>query len=169
VARQEQAVATLRRELDASNGRLEEVARTLAARENDVTALRAALHSARESLELLQTRGLSLVRLSHPETAGAAEAHALIGHEAGRALFYAFDLPAVPSDRTYELWWITEKEGPVNAGLFVPGADGLGRLQAALPTGAGAVQAAAVTVEPAGGQPKPTGPMVLLGKLDRPL
>jgi anti-sigma factor RsiW len=169
LAQQRQTVASLRQELDQSSARLEEVRRLLAEREGDVTALQAALNSARESLNLLQTRGLSLVRLSQPEAAAPAEGHALIGAEAGRALFYAFGLPAVPSDKTYELWWITENEGPVNAGLFVPGPDGLGRLETSLPVGAGAIRAAAVTVEPAGGQPKPTGPMVLLGKIETAL
>jgi hypothetical protein len=33
-----------------------------------------------------------------------------------------------------------------------------------VPADAGAIKAAAVTIEPAAGVPKPTGPMVLLGK-----
>ena len=69
----------------------------------------------------------------------------------------------MPSDKTYELWWITEKDGPVQAGLFKPDERGLGRIEATIPTDAGAIQAAAVTVEAAGGVPKPQGPMVLLG------
>jgi anti-sigma-K factor RskA len=105
------------------------------------------------------------VRLSQTPDARPAEGHAILGRSAGRALFYAFDLPVVPANQTYELWWITEKEGPVNAGLFVPGPDGVGRIETTMPVEAGAIQAAAVTFEPAGGVAKPTGPMVLLGKV----
>jgi hypothetical protein len=159
------AAAELQRQLDEAGGRLEQVARVLAERERDVAGLRVALKTAQESLGLLQSRGLQLVRLSQTPDARPAEGHAIIGRDASRALFYAFDLPAVQPNQTYELWWITEKEGPVNAGLFVPGPDGVGRVDAAMPTGVGAIQAAAVTVEPAGGVSKPTGPMVLLGKM----
>ncbi len=49
--------------------------------------------------------------------------------------------------------------------MFRPDQRGLGRVEAALPTDAGAIQAAAVTVEPAGGMPKPTGAILLLGQV----
>lgn len=162
---QQLAAADLRRQLEEAGGKLEQVARVLSERERDVTSLRAALKTAQDSLGLLQSRGLQLVRLSQTPDQRPAEGHAIIGRDAGRALFYAFDLPAVQQNQTYELWWITEKEGPVNAGLFVPGPDGVGRVETAMPTNAGAIQAAAVTIEPAGGVTKPTGPMVLLGKI----
>ena len=64
--------------------------------------------------------------------------------EAGRAIVYAFDLPAVPAGKTYELWWITEKAGPVNAGLFRPDTKGIGRVEASLPADYGVIKAAAV-------------------------
>jgi anti-sigma-K factor RskA len=165
LADQRSATADLRKQLDEAGGRLADVARVLSERERDVVGLRAALKTAQESLGLLQTRGLQLVRLSQTPDARPAEGHAIIGRDAGRALFYAFDLPGVQDNQTYELWWITEKEGPVNAGLFVPGADGVGRVEVSVPANAGAIQAAAVTIEPAGGVAKPTGPMVLLGKI----
>lgn len=164
-AAQRLATANLQRELDGAAGRLAEVARILNERERDVASLRAALKTTQESLGLLQSRGLQLVRLSQTPDARPAEGHAIIGREAGRALFYAFDLPAVQANQTYELWWITEKQGPINAGLFVPGSDGVGRIDTMVPADAGAIEAAAVTIEPAGGVPKPTGPMVLIGKI----
>ncbi len=172
--------AGLRNELGVAHQELEHVAQQLALKEKDVAALRAALASAEESLAIVQKPGLQLVRLTEtPKSQPAegpraeapraeaprAEAHVLISPDTRRALFYAFDLPAVPADKAYELWWITEKEGPVSAGVFVPDRRGLGRIQAAVPAEAGAIQAAAVTIEPHGGLPKPTGPMVLLGKL----
>ena len=164
-ARQTQLLASLQQELDAARGDLSKVSAALAARESDLTALRAALASAQESLSIVQARGLSLVALRETKDAPPATGHVLLSEPAGRALFYAFDLPSVPADKTYELWWITEKDGPVQAGLFHPDARGLGRVEATLPSGAGAIQAAAVTVEQAGGVPKPQGPMVLLGKV----
>lgn len=155
-----------RAEVDRGAGaaELERVRAALAERERDAEAMRTALAAAEQSLALLRRPGLNLVRLKEAPEAEPAEGHVLIS-PSGQALFYAFDLAPLPADKVYELWWITEKEGPVQAGLFRPDAGGIGSVESALPTGAGALQAAAVTVEPAGGVPKPTGPMVLLGKI----
>ncbi len=163
---EQQQVASLRADASGAQQQMERLAQQLAAKENDVAALRAALAAAQESLAIVQQRGLQMVRLQpqvqgQPSPGTHAEAHALIDSETGRSLFYAFDLPEVPADKTYELWWITEKEGPVRAGLFIPDQRGFGRLEGPLPLNVGAIQAAAVTIEPTGGVAKPTGPMVL--------
>jgi len=144
---------------------LAELGEQLAAREQDIGRLRSALAAAEENLSLLQARGLQMVSLRQPADAVPAEAHMLLSGDARKGLLYAFDLRPVPLDKIYELWWITEKEGPVMAGLFRPDEHGIGRIDVDLPTGAGRIQAAAVTIEPAGGVPKPTGPMVLVGEL----
>jgi anti-sigma-K factor RskA len=167
LARQATVVAGLRQDMEAAHGDLAKVSAALAARESDVASLRAALASAQESMSILQARDLSLVALRQTKDAPPAEGHVLLSPPTGRALFYAFDLPPVPADKTYELWWITEKEGPVQAGLFHPDAQGVGRVDASVPSNAGAIQAAAVTVEAAGGVPKPQGPMVLLGNVTK--
>lgn len=166
-SRQLAVVVALQNELTAARGDLAKVSAALAEREADVGALRSALAKAEESLSIVQARGLNLVALKETKDAPPAEGHVLLSAPTGRALFYAFDLPPVGADKTYELWWITEKDGPVQAGLFKPDARGLGRVEAAMPTGAGAIQAAAVTVERAGGVPKPQGPMVLIGSLGK--
>jgi anti-sigma-K factor RskA len=160
-----QLVANLRSELGTTQDTLQRLTQELAAKEKDLTSLRAALAAAEESLAVVQDPGLRMVALKQTPEARPAEAHALISSRTRRALFYAFDLPPPPADRAYELWWITEKQGPVNAGVFHPDERGLGRVVAVVPADAGALQAAAVTIEPAAGVPKPTGPMVLLGNL----
>lgn len=162
-ARTGATLAALQRALGAREGELATANAALAARERDVGALRAALAAAEASLGVVQQRGLSLVSLRETPESPPAEGHILLSRPSGRALFYAFGLPAVSADKVYELWWITEKDGPVRAAIFHPDAQGLGRVEATLPADAGAIQAAAVTVEAAGGVPKPQGPMVLLG------
>jgi anti-sigma-K factor RskA len=161
---QQRMVAQLRGDLTAAHGNLDRVAQQLAAQEKDLTSLRAVLAAAQESLAIVQAPGLRLVRLKEAPQAQPGDGHVLIS-ASGRALFYAFDLKPLPPEKAYELWWITEKEGPINAGVFRPDERGLGRIEAAVPTDAGAVQAAAVTIEPAAGVPKPTGPMILLGNI----
>lgn len=78
-------------------------------------------------------------------------------------LFYAANLPALPTGRTYQLWLVPTKGNPISAGVFRVDAQGNGEV--VLPTLPAGIAAAAfaVTVEPSGGVPQPTGPKVLIG------
>lgn len=81
-------------------------------------------------------------------------------HDSG--VLIADDMPAVASDKTYELWLIHDGT-PVAAGLFRPGGDG-----AAMAPIDGIVKGAervAVTVEPAGGSRRPTGAILASAEL----
>ena len=77
----------------------------------------------------------------------------------GTGVVVADDLPALPQDRTYQLWMITEG-GPVSSGL-------LGRRPGVEPIKVGVLgtSALAVTSEPAGGASTPTLPPVVSGPL----
>jgi anti-sigma-K factor RskA len=78
-------------------------------------------------------------------------------------IFYATDLAPLPAGRTYELWLIPTEGAPVGAGLFNSDPHGNGEVVLpTLPQGLTA-KAFAVTIEPAGGVPAPTGPKVLIG------
>jgi anti-sigma-K factor RskA len=78
-------------------------------------------------------------------------------------LFYATHLQSLPRDKTYELWLIPSEGAPINSGLFDVDARGNAEvILPALPPGVTA-KAFAVTIEPAGGVPAPTGPKVLIG------
>ncbi len=67
-------------------------------------------------------------------------------------------LPPAGSERDYQLWFIADGK-PVPAGTFdlEPGASA----SLSAPTMPAGTELAAITVEPAGGAPQPTGPMVL--------
>ena len=74
--------------------------------------------------------------------------------------------PAVqtPAGKTYQLWAIAGKNPPVSAGVFGVDAKGTGGLRVAPLSGVGKVDVFAVTLEPAGGLPAPSGEMYLAGK-----
>ena len=75
----------------------------------------------------------------------------------------AANLAALPAGKTYQLWLIPTEGKPISAGVFNPDAQGAGTiLLPPLPEGVVA-KAFAVTVEPSGGVPQPTGPIVLVG------
>ena len=95
------------------------------------------------------------------ETAGA-RAQAFLDLE-GRVLLYVYDLPPLPPGQTYQLWVIVEGT-PISAGTFDVASDGTASYDAEpIPTlGADQSVVIAVTAEPAGGVPQPTGPLVLI-------
>lgn len=92
----------------------------------------------------------------------------IVWDEAGRASYiYIFDLVPVGPDKTYQLWFITDQGEKLSAGLFQTGPDRKASLTVPIPENAGTIVAAAVTDEPTGGSPQPTGTIVLLGQIDR--
>jgi Flp pilus assembly protein TadG len=71
----------------------------------------------------------------------------------------AHNLPELKAGRTYQLWLVTASS-KISAGTFQPqNGDAVIRATYALP--ADSLKALAVTEEPAGGVPQPTGPMIM--------
>jgi anti-sigma-K factor RskA len=78
-------------------------------------------------------------------------------------LFYSGRLPAPPAGHSYQLWLVPVSASPISAGVFVPDREGRASVVLSrLPAGVTA-KAFAVTIEPAGGMPQPTGPKVQMG------
>jgi hypothetical protein len=79
-----------------------------------------------------------------------------------RWTFVAHDLPPLPPNRTYQLWLVTASQ-KISAGTFAVTANGGAFVEATYPLDQNALQAVAVTEEPAGGVPQPTGAPVVVG------
>ncbi|SDE82451.1 anti-sigma factor [Terriglobus roseus] len=116
----------------------------------------------RRVAELLTSPQTQRVALKQPTDAARPEGRVYYQPQQG-LLFYAANLPAAPADHVYQLWLVPAEGAPISAGIFQ--ANEKGEASVLLPTlPAGAVaKAFAVTVEPAGGVPQPTGPKVLVG------
>jgi anti-sigma-K factor RskA len=80
-------------------------------------------------------------------------------------LFYVRDLPKLPPDKSYQLWFVPALGNPVSAVVFNTESDGTAEQQIDVPAGLVTLKAAAVTTEPAGGLPQPSGAFALLGAL----
>lgn len=108
---------------------------------------------------ILSAADVTYTALDGVAPAGAARARAYISPS--RGLFFAAEgLPPLPDGRTYQLWTIV-RGAPVSHGVFALPADG--RAQVLAPAPPGPIDAVAVTIEPAGGVPAPTGDKVLVG------
>jgi anti-sigma-K factor RskA len=79
-------------------------------------------------------------------------------------LLVAAGLPPAPAGKTYQLWAIAGQNAPVSAGVFEVDPKGSASLRVPKLAGVDKVDVFAVTLEPAGGLPAPSGPMVLAGK-----
>jgi anti-sigma-K factor RskA len=81
------------------------------------------------------------------------------------AILQVSNLPPAPSDKDYQLWVIRDQV-PVSAGVFAirqPVQETFFRIENLAETNKQSINAFAITLEPAGGVPQPTGPMYLLG------
>jgi anti-sigma-K factor RskA len=110
---------------------------------------------------VLTADDLVRVDLAGQPVAPGASARAFWSQTSG-LIFTASRLPALPVGRTYELW-IISGQMPVGAGLLRPGPDGAVHAVFATPAGLAKAAAFAVTIEPEGGVPAPTGEKYLVG------
>ncbi|MET9403232.1 anti-sigma factor [Kitasatospora sp. NPDC002965] len=89
-------------------------------------------------------------------TAGTGKATVVWSESRGRAGLLAAGMPALPPDRTYELWF--DDAGTMRPAGLLPAGTGAVLLDGPIAGAAGV----GVTVEPAGGSPHPTGAPVML-------
>ncbi|HZN54817.1 MAG TPA: anti-sigma factor [Candidatus Polarisedimenticolaceae bacterium] len=96
------------------------------------------------------------------------QAAARIFWDEQRGIWHVYLANMKPADpgRTYQLWFITPDQTKVSAGTFDVGRRGAGEIVVRVPPSLGKIAMAAVTEEPAGGVPQPTGAIQLAGKLE---
>ncbi|HUC43212.1 MAG TPA: anti-sigma factor [Candidatus Sulfotelmatobacter sp.] len=146
---------------------------------HEIEALRGRLATAREAVAALEARAASAeaalrslgspaTRMTALEAAGPDPdvAGRLFREESNGAWRVFFSrMKPTRAGRTYELWFVTADQRKVPAGTFDVGADGEASLVVTPPADLGPIAFAAVTEEPAGGVPQPTGAILLVGKL----
>jgi anti-sigma-K factor RskA len=104
-----------------------------------------------------RTRVIAMVGDETPQ----ANAMVIWDMKAQQWVVYIFDLPAPPSDKDYQLWYVT-KDAKISAAVFRTDEQGKTVLKLTLPPDAlEGLAATAVTLEPRGGSPQPTGKFYL--------
>jgi anti-sigma-K factor RskA len=113
-------------------------------------------------LMLVTATDVTRVALAGQPDAPAASGRAYLSPSHG-LVFTAQSLPALPSGRAYQLWIVTAK-APMSVGMLPVAPDGHVMVMMPMPAGMNAAMVAvAVTIEPEGGVPAPTGAKVLVG------
>ena len=116
---------------------------------------------AQSAMGVFAAPDVARIDLAGQPAAPTARARALWSRERGM-VFTVSNLPALPAGRIYQVWVVTA-QAPVSAGLLTPDPSGGGSVYFETPVDIGAPVAVAVTIEPAGGVPAPTGARYLIG------
>ncbi len=138
------------------------------AQDREIIRLREAMQDAAETVRILRSPAVRVVTLSGTESQPQAAARIFWDQSRRTWHFYAAALRAPDRGRTYQLWFITPAQEKISAGTFDVDPGGEATLEIALPPGLEAIAVAAVTDEPAGGSPQPTGSIHLAGTVAQP-
>ena len=153
---------SLRHRIGALEVRLQEATLRAMAGERQLADLQHTAAGAQSQLAVLVAPDVQRIDLSGQPTAPQASARAFWSRSRG-LVFTASNLPTAPAGKTYQLWVLTKQPAPISAGLFKP--DSQGRVAAVFDTPQNLPQpiGMAVTIEPEGGVPAPTGDKYLVG------
>jgi len=149
-------IAALETELRDANERADATERQMADAQRAATGAHAAV-------SVLTAPDVARVDLAGQKPAPKASARAFWSRTRGM-VFTASNLPPLPAGRTYQVWVVTA-QAPISAGLLTPDATGNASDTFNTPPDVPQPVMIAVTIEPAGGVPAPTGDMYLVGKV----
>jgi anti-sigma-K factor RskA len=147
--------------------RLDVAERRATTAEQATLEARRAADGAQTVLAVLAAPDLTRVDLGGLKPSPSASARALWSRNRGM-VFTVSGLPAAPAGRVYQVWVVTGA-APVSAGLLDLDRSGRATAFFQTPQDIAPPVAVAVTLEPAGGVPAPTGEMYLIGKPGRSL
>ena len=125
------------------------------------SSLRRALAQRDDMMAFLQSPRVRAVSLTGADMARSASAVVLFDPDSQRAIFLAFNLPPPPQGKTYQLWAIHDK--PMSAGVFRTDPGEKAHLVVRNVPNPDSLTKFAVSLEPEGGRPQPTGAIYLAG------
>ena len=169
----QQAVNALKAEMNQHSAEAAELRDQLIHREAELEDMRAQLTQRESSLQrlarqndefsgFLKNPASKVVSLSGSDMAKSAGAFILFDPVTKKAWLYAFNLPALPNGKVYQLWAIDDT--PISAGVFGLDTGQKGRMLIRNLRDFPRMKKFAVTVEPDGGVPQPTGAIYLVGQ-----
>jgi anti-sigma-K factor RskA len=146
-------------ELEASNAAL---AARLDIQAGELAAVRSALESQAGVLQIVASpRTLVASLAAQPGVKGSGRM--VVDVTSGEAALLVAGLEPAPAGKTYELWAVRGTRPPEPAGLFAMSSGEWTAVRMPGLAAAGEITTFAVSLEPAGGSARPTGPIVLAG------
>lgn len=135
--------------------------------QTQITELKSELAQKDEMLAILESREVDMVLMSGMEVNPDGYGKVIWDPQKQQALLQVSNLPAVPKDKDYQLWMIKNNK-PVSAGVFAVNTEGdkFFKIEKMAQADQRSANAFAITMEPKGGMPQPTGDMYLMGNME---
>ncbi len=130
-----------------------------------IQALESEVERKEELLTILEARDVDLILMDGLEVNPNGYGKVVWDKDNGQALLQVANIPRVPTAKEYQLWFVVNNQ-PISAGVFAvnnPDQDNFFKISEFQQ--GGATGAFAITLEPEGGSPQPTGDMYLLGSM----
>ncbi len=138
---------------------------TVTHQSDKISELADAVNEREAQLSILDARNVQVINLSGQKVNPQGYGRVFWDPDNKKALLQVSNLPAVPKNKDYQLWMIKNNK-PVSAGVF----DVKGNKKTAYfqihklaPANKKSLNAFAITLEPKGGVPQPTGKIYLMG------
>jgi anti-sigma-K factor RskA len=144
---------------------MRDLADQLRDRDLEVISLRTRIAASGEMTRALLAPDVHMIKLVPMPMAPKAAGVVAMSEAREQCMATVMGLPPLPADKTYELWWIGARRGPMRAATFNLEAHGGATVAPAMPPEGEKILASAITLEPLGGTDKPTGAMYLKGVL----
>lgn len=134
-------------------------------KETTIRLLESEVERKSELLAILEARDVDLILMDGLDVNPTGFGKVVWDKDNGQALLQIANMPVVPTAKEYQLWFVINNQ-PFSAGVFAvndPLKDNFFKIQE---LNQSATQGAfAITLEPEGGSPQPTGDMYMLGAL----
>jgi anti-sigma-K factor RskA len=154
--------AQLRGRVTGLESRLRDATLRADASERQVADARRTAFETQSAVAVLSAPDLARIDLAGQPAAPGATGRAFWSRSHG-LVFTALNLPPPPPGRAYQLWVLTAQPAPISAGMLRPDASGRVNARFDTPQDLPRPVAMAVTLEPEGGVPAPTGDKYLVG------
>jgi anti-sigma-K factor RskA len=155
----------LRQALEAQHQEVASLQSELTLQTQRFTALQSEFVRNQELLNVLRSPKIEIVLMNGLTVNPKGYGKIMWDPDKKSAILQISNLPAVPTGKDYQLWVIRGKK-PVSAGVFTlndPSSQSFFKIDELVETNRKAIDAFAITLEPKGGVPQPTGAMYLLG------
>lgn len=144
-----------------------DLSETVDSQQSQITELQSQLDRQEQLLTVLSGREVTLVNMNGLDPSPEGYGKIIWDPDQGEAVLQLANLPAPPQDKDYQLWLIKAGQNPISAGVFnfeQPSTDLFFRVEQLNEEPSEGSNTFAVTLEPKGGVPQPTGDMFLLGE-----
>jgi len=153
--------------IDTKESQISELQTEIEQQNQLLTQLETDLERKNELLAILESREVNLILMAGLETSPDGYGKIIWDPENNRALLQVANLPEPTAEQDYQLWLIKDEQDPISAGIFSfeqTGTDLFYRIDQLEEQPSEQSNIFAVTLEPSGGVPQPTGDMYLLGQ-----